>query len=380
MFSPLAALNALAEANFDDFSRALARGANRRTVLKGAVALFGSALYNGFHSGKPLAQPIGCNDKIGACNSEADRRADRCFTNCLLRGPRQPECAAGCRDTLDKERASCTRTGCRSTQTCCLNSCVEKTSFLGSDPKNCGFCGHTCKTTECEVCSKGVCISTCGPGKECKGGSCVSCKKLCHGICTDISTDRENCGECDHFCNTGAICSAGECKCPPCFETKRNPTGGSGIICIPVKCPACQSCKVFPPISSTALPTWKCEMTGPVCRGCRPLNLDTCACEEKCPTCLVCSGSEETGTCIPAGSTACPCGTCVDGKCRSCKDMGMDCVAGECKPIQCAPGALGTACILEKKGEDGREQPGVCCNGGCVPSVPDWVAFYGCHA
>jgi hypothetical protein len=66
---------------------------------------------------------------------------------------------------------------CPAGRTRCGASCVD----LGTDPGNCGTCGHTCDASE--VCNEGRCASTCAGGLLRCGGSCV-----------DPATDEAHCG------------------------------------------------------------------------------------------------------------------------------------------------------------------------------------------
>ena len=71
------------------------------------------------------------------------------------------------------------------------------------DSANCGSCGHACPGGQ--VCSAGVCTTTCGAGLTTCGASCVN-----------TSTDPSNCGACSTVCpavsNATAVCAAGTCS------------------------------------------------------------------------------------------------------------------------------------------------------------------------
>jgi hypothetical protein len=55
--------------------------------------------------------------------------------------------------------------------------------------------------------------ATCGPGQECRAGSCVCTGTMCGDACVDVSSDAAHCGRCDGVCSPGADCSAGVCVC-----------------------------------------------------------------------------------------------------------------------------------------------------------------------
>jgi hypothetical protein len=57
-----------------------------------------------------------------------------------------------------------------------------------------------------------------------KAVSCPSDRRACGANCTDLMTDRDNCGDCDVSCFPGQICQTGRClrDCPfgesSCFD------------------------------------------------------------------------------------------------------------------------------------------------------------------
>ena len=44
-------------------------------------------------------------------------------------------------------------------------------------------------------------------------GPCLAPKKVCGGTCTDVSSDRNNCGACGVSCGEVGTCSGGTCTC-----------------------------------------------------------------------------------------------------------------------------------------------------------------------
>lgn len=75
--------------------------------------------------------------------------------------------------------------GCPSTMADCNGTCKD----LGSDPANCGACGHSCL----------------GP-ESCEHGQCTCRETLCSGVCVDVTTDPMNCGGCGVPCPQGLSC------------------------------------------------------------------------------------------------------------------------------------------------------------------------------
>ena len=55
---------------------------------------------------------------------------------------------------------------------------------------DCGDCGRAC--TDGKVCSGGQCVL------DCVGGT-----TLCDGLCVDVSSDRNHCGDCATTCPSG---------------------------------------------------------------------------------------------------------------------------------------------------------------------------------
>lgn len=150
---------------------------------------------------------------------------------------------------------------CSPPSTACGGSCVDTTS----DPNNCGTCGNPCKGDK-PLCLNGKCAASCGGEEVCSGRCtdtqldprhCGSCEKNCPepphnandqptgvavclngntcsvsclpglttcvnpeangggvaAVCVDISSDTNNCGTCNHACNSGALptCHQGVC-------------------------------------------------------------------------------------------------------------------------------------------------------------------------
>ncbi len=136
------------------------------------------------------------------------------------------------------------RCECPALTVACGKLCVD----TWRDPLHCGGCGEACKESrrcvagECEclpgasVCDLGEercvdlgrnperCGSCAGPGCEkeqvCVEGGCredcpaglVRCQDDGRSWCSELATDRKNCGECGRSCDTGEVCLGGVCR------------------------------------------------------------------------------------------------------------------------------------------------------------------------
>lgn len=76
--------------------------------------------------------------------------------------------------------------------------CGSTCSDLGSDPANCGACGHACEPSE--SCLDGDCVD------ECSGGFTA-----CGRSCRDLTSEAAHCGGCDRPCADGFDCAEGAC-------------------------------------------------------------------------------------------------------------------------------------------------------------------------
>lgn len=170
------------ERQFDSAVRALAAGANRRTILGGLAAGVGGWLAP--------------------------------FTSRVARA-RQGGCEGGLID--------------------CGGVCVD----TSSDPSNCGGCGVACG--EGGSCAGGMCSVGVGVGVGTCANTCpapyvqdpASCQCFCPagltdcgGACVDASSEAANCGGCGVVCPSGGSCVGGSCVCPAGTEP-------CGIACVP---------------------------------------------------------------------------------------------------------------------------------------------------
>jgi hypothetical protein len=193
-----------------------------------------------------------------------------------------------------------------------------------------GFHPPKCTVTcgECSDCFA-ECTVTCVPGgtttfrSSCCGlgnFTCVDNGCVCPppntfcapDVCTDLTTDRGNCGTCGNQCWPGQICNAGVCCSPSqvCFD--------------------------------------KCCPDGTYCSEgmCCPVGTFGCGNQSCCPAGQCCDGGQCTcnGICCAGNETCCN-GVCADtsadaGNCGSCGHIcapGLACEQGQCVPAAACP-------------------------------------------
>lgn len=90
----------------------------------------------------------------------------------------------------------CHAAECSADETVCAGAC----SNLQTDRDNCGECGKVCG--DGMSCSQGACVEACS-GTETR----------CGGTCTDTAADPANCGQCGVTCSTSQVCNGGVCGC-----------------------------------------------------------------------------------------------------------------------------------------------------------------------
>jgi len=87
--------------------------------------------------------------------------------------------------------------GCDPGLTTCLGLCTN----LATDPQNCGQCGRICP--EGLSCSSGTCVHVCTSGQTQCGNSCV-----------DVTHDAAHCGGCNRTCASNERCENARCVNP----------------------------------------------------------------------------------------------------------------------------------------------------------------------
>ncbi|MFN2549594.1 MAG: hypothetical protein ABR567_19400 [Myxococcales bacterium] len=188
----------------------------------------------------------------------------------------------------------------------------------------------------------------CGPDNLCtKVVSCLTTESRCSGVCTDVVSNREHCGDCNTTCAPSETCAAGKCQ-PFCAagQTACAQVAG-GFICENlsndrINCGSCGNA---------------CGQ-GQVCTPTTPGGPGHCAVE--CLQNLTnCSGS-----CLDLMTDDASCGACG----HSCA-TGTHCVGGSCKII-CTPGQTlctdtggNTSCVDSSKDRDHCGADATC-NGG----------------
>jgi hypothetical protein len=241
--------------------------------------------------------------------------------------------------------------------------CGDLCADLGSDPWNCGGCGHACRPDQ--MCSSGLC-------------ACSGFLTDCGGVCVDITSSPMNCGGCGIACPEGLVCSGGSCMegCGEglvdcggaCVDITSSPMncGGCGIACPGASGadPACQG-------STCALSCWQdrwdidglpgceyeCTFTSVIemCDGadndCNGEKDEIFSCVRGSEiSCIASCGSNGTGVCtetcgIPAGTDCTPPGeTCngLDDDCDMHIDNGFDCSGGSAQSCTTGCGTPGS--------------------------------------
>ncbi|MBN1773391.1 MAG: hypothetical protein JXB32_19170 [Deltaproteobacteria bacterium] len=208
---------------------------------------------------------------------------------------------------------------------------------------------------------------------------CPAGERWCPDGCTNVQTDRSNCGGCGNVCPAGQLCQAGVCACPSgqqlcageCFNTQTNPLhcGTCGNACDPG-----QTCTNG--VCSGNCPTGQTSCGG-VCTNLQN-DPDNCGdCGNACGAGEPCfDGACQSG--CPVGFTECS-GRCVDlqkdeencGECAHACGAGELCDGGVCG-IRCPDGYTGCSgvCVslasdFNNCGECGHAcDPGQVCSGG----------------
>ena len=222
---------------------------------------------------------------------------------------------------------------------CCRYACTDVSTQRG----DCGGCGITCDNTE--DCVNGQCKQHCPQGQT-----------YCTPNCVDTQTDPGNCGGCGNACASGETCVTGTCRScggQPCGP----PNTCCNNQCVNTQTDAsnCGAC-------GNACPTGElCQSGACGCGGasCGPPN--TC-CNNQCvntqtdaSNCGACGNACPTGELCQSG--ACGCGGASCGPPNTC--CNNQCVNTQTDPSNC--GACGNACPSGQ----------TCCSGQCVDTNTD---------
>jgi len=157
-----------------------------------------------------------------------------------------------------------------------LDECSGECTDLAVDPANCGSCANRCGVEQ--SCIDGECSGSepVDSGIIVRVDSGTSCSSLglddCSGICTDLDSDERNCGWCAHTCFSSETCVSGTCvgsdagpRCPTgqtlcgssCVDTRIDPfnCGVCGMTCASGSCSAGRCTTVTTAGESCSSPT-----------------------------------------------------------------------------------------------------------------------------
>jgi len=200
-------------------------------------------------------------------------------------------------------------------------------------------CNGVCTDVSSDTNNCGACALVCDPGTSCVSGvcSCPSGLSSCNGVCVDLMNDVTNCGACLTACTGGEVCNLGACVClpglAPCGGTcvdilsDGNNCGGCGVVCT-----GGQVCSAGTCTSNCAPGLTQCG-TSCVDTATNPIHCGQC--NNVCPAGLACSG----GICgCAVGQTLCN-GACVNtlsdplncGACGTICAAGDSCINGTCQ-------------------------------------------------
>lgn len=372
---------------FDALTKALAKGSNRRSVLKGLLGLGGAALTGevlrqgaaeAARRPTPAPTPVKCPGHQFPCD-------DGC---CCPDG--ETGCGPACCQDIKFSPPDHRYSECCDNQ-CCFGACYGEelccpTNLRGGNENPQPPSHRICETVDGAVCCPydrvcclvdGCCDTICSGGAGgadfccpaddiCAGGSssddlCCEGDTVCCGagangnVCADLSDDDDNCGACGNVCGGCSSCQNGVCLpeddlCLAC-ETCQLDAQTNSYVCVN-DCTGCAECQ-----ASELNPAGNCFPLDSECLSCQVCELNDTgnggACENDCPgDCGNCVRNPETGAgvcvadssqcpvtvpaqvCCPGGGTF----TCEEGPYCGCDDDG-DCPAcnrcnlGTCEPI-----------------------------------------------
>lgn len=93
---------------------------------------------------------------------------------------------------------------CAPSESCCSLVCTD----TSTDFDNCGSCGAPCNASKADECYGSTCH--CDGGPVCTGGSYMKCCAPDGCVATDFNDS--HCGSCTHSCSGGTTCAFGICS------------------------------------------------------------------------------------------------------------------------------------------------------------------------
>ncbi|MEM9192695.1 MAG: hypothetical protein AAGF12_26210 [Myxococcota bacterium] len=245
------------------------------------------------------------------CLPSEECQSTTCVPSCDPACPAGTECRGG---TCQAVGGECNPT-CPPQQNCCGGTCVNRAVPPGtngvSDPSflNCGGCGFNCdaqRATACVAEAGGQPQCKCGDFPQClEGEECTTDNGTSR--CTNVSTDKNNCGMVGNVCPGEEICVAGNCSCGnlgmPCAMGE-SCCGGTCIDTSndPENCGACGE---------------TCGPNGPSCVGGTCRCGSGAACAEAMPGMFGIGGSLGEsccgGSCVTNDEMNCGCGVVCSG-------------------------------------------------------------------
>ncbi len=282
--------------------------------------------------------------------------------------------------------ASCSSSSasCAQGLTSCGGTCVD----LSTDPNNCGDCNVTCDVGAACQPTGGTPPGTC---------TCPPPTQSCGIHCVDTQTNSQNCGGCGKACGLGH-CATGACQCNTSPATVASCPAPANPTCVDLaadaaNCGACgnaclsgESC-----VATGTTPVGLCTCLAPLVLCPNPVTPTKCAdlstdpfncgtCGNACPTGQRCTDGVCGGTCQP-GFVFCN-GVCVNTLTdpANCGRCGNACAAGQ----GCTNGTCGT-CTLQCGGQCCQGGTG-CCGTACqsqhkvFPGTADEVTSFDCFA
>ena len=267
---------------------------------------------------------LACDELYADCN-KSDK--DGCETSTSDDPKNCGFCGNTCKDGELCWRGAC---GCPNGFTQCGDDCKN----LESDNNNCGACGSLCRAPKSDnpawLCGPGLtpantawACATAACNLECKPmfGNCN--KDLCADGCeVDLRADPLNCGGCGNKCDAGQDCIDGTCICPA--GTTRCGDECTDLSVDPYNCGACGNYCPGP----SGLRPGRVTSGSPSCQGGK--------CGYTCfPGFADCNHRLDDGCEVDIRSDPGHCGNCGT-KCNAA--LGQPCVEGQCLTKACEPG------------------------------------------